>query len=101
MIAIDTSSLIASSVHELPGPVKQEFTPDTVIDAGPENSSFQSTTAVVVFPVIVPAAVTAYGVRYITDPIEKLIQAAKRVTAGEFTHRIDVRATPKQVLTPG
>jgi nitrate/nitrite-specific signal transduction histidine kinase len=42
--------------------------------------------------VIVPAAVTAYGVRYITDPIEKLIQAAKRVTAGEFTHRIDVHS---------
>jgi two-component system nitrate/nitrite sensor histidine kinase NarX len=40
--------------------------------------------------VIVPVAVTVYGVRYITDPIEKLIQAAKRMTAGEFKQRIEV-----------
>jgi nitrate/nitrite-specific signal transduction histidine kinase len=41
--------------------------------------------------VIVPALVAAYGVRYITDPIEKLIQAARLVTAGQFKQRIEVK----------
>ena len=41
--------------------------------------------------VIVPVLVTAYGVRHITDPIQKLIQAAGEVTAGQFKHRIDVK----------
>src|SRR4030067_15030 len=41
--------------------------------------------------VIVPVLVTAYGVRHITDPIQKLIQAAGQVTAGQFKHRIEVK----------
>ena len=41
--------------------------------------------------VIVPTLVTAYGVRYITDTIEKLIQAAEQVTAGQFKQRIEVK----------
>ncbi len=41
--------------------------------------------------VIVPTLVTAYGVRYITEPIEKLIQAAEQVTAGQFKQRIEVK----------
>ena len=41
--------------------------------------------------VIVPVLVTAYGVRHITDPIQKLIQASKQVTAGKFKHRIKVK----------
>jgi nitrate/nitrite-specific signal transduction histidine kinase len=41
--------------------------------------------------VIVPVLVTAYGVRHITEPIQKLIKAAEQVTAGEFKHRIDVK----------
>jgi nitrate/nitrite-specific signal transduction histidine kinase len=40
--------------------------------------------------VAVPVLVTAYGVRYITNPIQKLIQASKQVTAGQFKHRIEV-----------
>jgi nitrate/nitrite-specific signal transduction histidine kinase len=35
--------------------------------------------------------VTAYGVRYITNPIQKLIQASEQVTAGKFKHRIEVK----------
>jgi nitrate/nitrite-specific signal transduction histidine kinase len=41
--------------------------------------------------VIVPVLVTAYGVRHITDPIHKLIQASEQVTAGQFKHRIEVK----------
>lgn len=41
--------------------------------------------------VIVPVLVTAYGVRYITDPIQKLIRAAEQVTAGQFKQRIEVK----------
>ena len=41
--------------------------------------------------VLFPVLVTAYGVRYITDPIEKLIQAARQVTAGNFKQRIEVK----------
>jgi len=41
--------------------------------------------------VIVPVLVTAYGVRHITTPIQKLIQAAKQVTAGQFKQRIEVK----------
>ena len=41
--------------------------------------------------VIVPVLVTAYGVRHITDPIQKLIHATEGVTAGQFEHRIDVK----------
>jgi nitrate/nitrite-specific signal transduction histidine kinase len=40
---------------------------------------------------LVPVLVTAYGVRHITDPIQKLIRAAEQVTAGQFTHRIEVK----------
>jgi nitrate/nitrite-specific signal transduction histidine kinase len=41
--------------------------------------------------VIVPALVTAYGVRHITEPIQKLIQASEQVTAGQFEQRIEVK----------
>ena len=41
--------------------------------------------------VIVPTLVTAYGVRHITDPIQKLIRAAEQVTAGQFKQRIEVK----------
>jgi nitrate/nitrite-specific signal transduction histidine kinase len=41
--------------------------------------------------VIVPVLVTAYGVRHITEPIQKLIQAAEQVTAGKFKQRIEVK----------
>jgi nitrate/nitrite-specific signal transduction histidine kinase len=41
--------------------------------------------------VIVPVLVTAYGVRHITGPIQKLIRAAEQVTAGQFKHRIKVK----------
>lgn len=41
--------------------------------------------------VIVPTLVTAYGVRHITDPIEKLIKASEQVTAGQFSQRIEVK----------
>jgi nitrate/nitrite-specific signal transduction histidine kinase len=40
--------------------------------------------------VIVPVLVTAYGVRHITNPIQKLIRAAEQVTAGQFQQRIEV-----------
>jgi nitrate/nitrite-specific signal transduction histidine kinase len=39
----------------------------------------------------VPALVTAYGVRHITNPIQKLIRASEQVTAGKFKHRIEVK----------
>jgi nitrate/nitrite-specific signal transduction histidine kinase len=41
--------------------------------------------------VIVPVLVTAYGVRHITNPIQKLIYASEQVTAGQFKNRIDVK----------
>ncbi|HET9906193.1 MAG TPA: histidine kinase, partial [Anaerolineales bacterium] len=41
--------------------------------------------------VIVPVLVTAYGVRHITEPIQKLIRAAEQLTAGEFKHKIEVK----------
>ena len=41
--------------------------------------------------VIVPVLVTAYGVRHITEPIQKLIQASEQVTAGQFKQRIEVK----------
>ena len=47
--------------------------------------------ALLALGVIVPTAVTAYGVRHITDPIQKLIQASEQVTAGQFKHRIEVK----------
>ncbi|MGE5225123.1 MAG: GAF domain-containing protein, partial [Omnitrophica WOR_2 bacterium] len=40
--------------------------------------------------VVVPVLVTTYGVRHITEPIQKLIHASKQVTAGEFKQRIEV-----------
>ncbi len=40
--------------------------------------------------VIVPVIVTTIGVRHITNPIQKLIQAAAKVTEGHFKHRIVV-----------
>jgi nitrate/nitrite-specific signal transduction histidine kinase len=43
------------------------------------------------FGVIVPVLVTAYGVRYITDPIQELINATEKVTAGQFNQRIVVK----------
>lgn len=41
--------------------------------------------------VIIPVAVTAYGVRHITNPIQKLIHASKQVTAGDFKQSIEVK----------
>jgi nitrate/nitrite-specific signal transduction histidine kinase len=41
--------------------------------------------------VIVPVLVTAYGVRHITNPIQKLIRASDQVAAGQFGHRIEVK----------
>jgi nitrate/nitrite-specific signal transduction histidine kinase len=41
--------------------------------------------------VVVPVLVTAYGVRHITEPIQKLIRAAEQVTAGQFKQRIGVK----------
>jgi nitrate/nitrite-specific signal transduction histidine kinase len=41
--------------------------------------------------VIVPVLVTTYGVRHITEPIQKLIRATEQVTAGQFKHRIEVK----------
>jgi nitrate/nitrite-specific signal transduction histidine kinase len=41
--------------------------------------------------VLVPVIVTAYGVRHITNPIQKLIRASEQVTAGQFGHRIEVK----------
>ncbi len=41
--------------------------------------------------VVVPALVTAYGVRHITEPIQKLIHASKQVTAGQFKQQIEVK----------
>jgi nitrate/nitrite-specific signal transduction histidine kinase len=41
--------------------------------------------------VLVPVLVTAYGVRHITTPINKLIHAAEQVTAGQFKQRIAVK----------
>jgi nitrate/nitrite-specific signal transduction histidine kinase len=40
--------------------------------------------------VIVPVLVTAYGVRHITGPIQKLIHASQQMTAGQFKQRIEV-----------
>jgi len=40
--------------------------------------------------VAVPTLVAAYGVRHVTGPIQKLIQASRQVTAGQFGHRIEV-----------
>lgn len=41
--------------------------------------------------VLVPVLVTTYGVRHITDPIQRLIRAAEQVTAGQFKQRIEVK----------
>ena len=41
--------------------------------------------------VIVPALMSAYGVRHITGPLQKLIQASEQVTAGQFKHKIEVK----------
>jgi nitrate/nitrite-specific signal transduction histidine kinase len=41
--------------------------------------------------VIVPVLVTAYGVRHITNPIHRLIQASEQVTAGQFKQCIEVK----------
>jgi nitrate/nitrite-specific signal transduction histidine kinase len=41
--------------------------------------------------VVVPVLVTAYGVRHITEPIQKLIHAAGQVSAGKFEQRIQVK----------
>ena len=47
--------------------------------------------ALLALGVIVPVLVTAYGVRHITNPIQKLIHASEQVTAGQFAHRIQVK----------
>jgi nitrate/nitrite-specific signal transduction histidine kinase len=47
--------------------------------------------ALLALGVIVPVLVTAYGVRHITNPIQKLIHASEQVTAGQFGHRIQVK----------
>ncbi len=41
--------------------------------------------------VIVPLLVTAFGVRHITEPIQKLIRATEQMTAGQFKHQIEVK----------
>jgi nitrate/nitrite-specific signal transduction histidine kinase len=41
--------------------------------------------------VVAPVLVSAYGIRHITKPIQKLIQASEQVTAGQFKQRIEVR----------
>ncbi len=41
--------------------------------------------------VVVPVLVTTYGVRHITEPIQKLIRASEQVTAGDFKQRIEVK----------
>jgi nitrate/nitrite-specific signal transduction histidine kinase len=41
--------------------------------------------------VIVPVLVTAYGVRHITEPIQKLIQATEQVSEGQFKQYIEVK----------
>ncbi len=50
----------------------------------------QLLSVVLAMGVIVPVVVTAYGVRHITDPIQKLIRATEQVTAGRFGHQIEV-----------
>jgi nitrate/nitrite-specific signal transduction histidine kinase len=40
--------------------------------------------------VLVPVFVAAYGIRQITNPIQKLIHASVQVTAGQFRHLIEV-----------
>ena len=40
---------------------------------------------------IVPLLVTAYGVRHITEPIQKFIRATEQMTAGQFKQRIEVK----------
>ncbi len=47
--------------------------------------------ALLALGVIIPVLVTAYGVRHITNPIQKLIHASEQVTEGDFKHRIDVK----------
>jgi nitrate/nitrite-specific signal transduction histidine kinase len=47
--------------------------------------------ALLALGVIVPVLVTAYGVRHITNPIQKLIHVSEQVTAGQFGHRIKVK----------
>jgi nitrate/nitrite-specific signal transduction histidine kinase len=47
--------------------------------------------ALLALGVIVPVLVTAYGVKHITNPIQKLIRATEQVTAGQFKHRIEVK----------
>ncbi len=47
--------------------------------------------ALLALGVIVPVLVTAYGVRHITIPIQKLIHASEQVTAGQFDQRIEVK----------
>jgi nitrate/nitrite-specific signal transduction histidine kinase len=47
--------------------------------------------ALLALGVIVPVLVTAYGVRHITQPIQKLIHASEQVTAGQFGYRIEVK----------
>jgi nitrate/nitrite-specific signal transduction histidine kinase len=44
-----------------------------------------------VLGVVLPVLMTTYGVRHITEPIQRLIQASKQVTAGQFKHRIEVK----------
>jgi nitrate/nitrite-specific signal transduction histidine kinase len=41
--------------------------------------------------VAVPVLVTTYGIRHITEPVQKLIRASKQVTAGQFKQRIEVK----------
>jgi nitrate/nitrite-specific signal transduction histidine kinase len=41
--------------------------------------------------VVVPVLVTAYGVRHITNPIQKLIRASDEVATGHFGHHIEVK----------
>ena len=44
-----------------------------------------------VLAMIVPAMVSAYGVRHITEPVQKLIQATEQVSQGKFKQFIEVK----------
>src|SRR4030043_2442624 len=47
--------------------------------------------ALLALGVIVPGLVAGFGVRHITNPIQELINASEKVTAGQFDQRIEVK----------
>jgi len=50
--------------------------------------------------VIVPVLVTAYGVRHITDPIQKLIQAAEQVMRASLSNELRLKRVMKSKPWP-